>query len=116
MGGVSNPAPASGVFNQIVPVSFQKGGGTNTWVDTDMSASLPAGTLFALVVASYNISATVPTTMGARTHGSASAMTVAGNRGPGYAFIVAPDTNRHIDLYDAQAGSAVEYELMGYWK
>lgn len=98
-------------FTQIQPVVETEGTGA-AWYDWDISASIPANTLYVLIEANNKQAAAA--SVGVRTNGSAlNAAYTAGDDGQ-ISYIVAPDVNRVVEIF-GNATTAAEYTLMGYW-
>lgn len=111
---ISNPTLAEKLaFIEIVPVKKANPGAGDTWYDWDLSASIPAGALYAEILG-YTDS--VGGLMGVREKGTATGRTVLpmADEVPG-PFTTKLDANRFVEVYGA-AGTVQGYLCAGYWK
>lgn len=93
----------------ITTAEFGVAGGAVGWIDTDISATVPAGSWVVFLV--Y---CAAPQAAGVRPTGSGADSTVVMAAGiPLFIGIAQADATGHVELYRSAADNA--YRVMGYW-
>lgn len=111
--GLNNPPPGITFIPLAGGEHHPSGGGAGAWADWDLTGIVPAGTKWVLL-SCESPNGTGNITTGGRKNGSAMVRQVKTADGGNATFLVEPDSNLVIEVYDSTANIA-DFSILGYW-